>query len=174
MPDDVTVTVNDGVVTVKGGKNELKVPVLRGVIVSLNGKTVTISLGAKTKQARSSWGTMRALIQNAVTGVVKEFEKTLILEGVGYRVQKEGDNLNLNIGFSHPIKYLAPEGIAFEVDKNSRVKIKGADKALVGRVAAEIRKIKEPEPYKGKGFHYDTEIVRRKAGKKAATTASAS
>ncbi len=172
IPENVTVTVTDGGVVVRGPKGELTIPILNGVTVSLEGKTLTTSIRSRVKQFKSNWGTERALIQNAVNGVVKDFEKTLILEGVGYRVMKEGEHLNLSLGFSHPVKLTAPAGISFEVEKNSILKIKGADKGLVGKIAAEIRQMKKPEPYKGKGFHYQGEVVRRKSGKKAATTSA--
>lgn len=157
---------------IKNQKGELKVPLLSGVEAVLENGELKFTLKNASKQARSNWGTERALAQNAVLGLEKEFEKTLVLEGVGYRATKDGDGLNLNLGFSHPIKYAAPKGIIFEVDKNSVLKIKGVDKALVGQVAAEIRAMKKPEPYKGKGFHYSNEVVRRKAGKKAATASA--
>lgn len=172
IPENVTVAVTDGEVNVRGPKGELTIPILSGVSVSLEGKTLTASIRSRVKQFKSNWGTERALMQNAVTGVVTGFEKTLILEGVGYRVMKEGENLNLSLGFSHPVKLVAPAGISFEVEKNSILKIKGIDKGLVGKIAAEIRQMKKPEPYKGKGFHYQGEVVRRKAGKKAATTSA--
>jgi large subunit ribosomal protein L6 len=108
-----------------------------------------------------------------VSGLTKGFEKTLILEGVGFRVMKEGNDLTMTLGFTNPIKYKAPEGITFEVEKNSILKIKGHNKHMVGQVAAEIRSFKKPEPYKGKGFHYSDEVVRRKAGKKAVASGGA-
>ena len=127
------------------------------------------TLQGSGKQSRSNWGTIRALAANAIAGLTKGFQKTLILEGVGFRINKEGDNLNLSLGFSHPIQYKARPGIIFEVEKNTILKVKGIDKELVGQVTAEIRSLKKPEPYKGKGFRYENEVIRRKAGKKAAT-----
>jgi large subunit ribosomal protein L6 len=173
IPAGITVTIEGKEIKIKGQKGELSVPVLSGVHSVMEKDELTFSIKDSTKQHRSNWGTQRALVQNAVSGLVKDFEKILVLEGVGYRVTKEGDNLSLALGFSHPIKYAAPKGIVFEVEKNSILKIKGSDRSLVGQVAAELRAMKKPEPYKGKGFHYSDEIVRRKAGKKAATTASA-
>ncbi len=173
IPEGVIVTIADNRVSIKGPKGELAIPILAGITVSLEGKTLTTNTGSHVKQMKSNWGTERALLANAVTGVLKGFEKTLILEGVGYRVMKDGENLTLSLGFSHPIKFLAPEGISFEVEKNSILKIKGIDKNLVGKIAADIRQMKKPEPYKGKGFHYEGEVIRRKAGKKAATTSAA-
>ncbi len=174
IPDNVNVSLGDSRVSVKGPKGELKIPLLKDISVNLADKTLTFSINARTKQNKSNWGTQRALIQNAVKGVTVGFEKTLLLEGVGYRVTKEGENLNLNLGLSHPVKYEAPEGISFEVEKSSILKIKGIDKSIVGKVAAEIRQLKKPEPYKGKGFRYSDETIRRKTGKKAATTTTAS
>lgn len=174
IPADITVTIEGKEVKIKGQRGELTVRLLSGVESKLENGELIFDLKGSSKQARSNWGTQRALIQNAVSGLVSGFEKILILEGVGYRVTKEGENLSLNLGFSHLIKYPAPKGIVFEVEKNSILKVKGIDKALVGQVAAEIRNMKKPEPYKGKGFHYPDEIVRRKAGKKAAATTASS
>lgn len=170
IPAGMEVKFNEKEMIIKNQKGELMIPLLSGVEAVLENGELKFTLKGNSKQARSNWGTERALAQNAVMGLTKEFEKTLVLEGVGYRATKDGEGLNLNLGFSHPIKYAAPKGIVFEVDKNSVLKIKGVDKALVGQVAAEIRSMKKPEPYKGKGFHYSNEVVRRKAGKKAATT----
>ncbi len=174
IPDGVNVTVTESDVTVKGPKGELKIPILDKVKVKQDGKMLIFSIASNMKQAKSNWGTQRALVQNAVKGVVSGFEKTLIIEGVGYRVTKEGESLNLNLGFSHSVKYAPPQGITFEVEKNSTLKVKGIDKGLVGKVAADIRQLKKPEPYKGKGFRYSDEIIRRKTGKKAAGATTAS
>ncbi len=173
IPTGVTVTIDGSSVIVKSTKGELTVPLLQGIKVFMEGTTLSFEPQSTSKQARSNWGTQRALVQNAVQGLTKEFEKGLILEGVGFRITKEGEGLTLNLGFSHQIKYEPPKGITFEVEKNSRLKIKGVDKALVGRVAAQIRALKKPEPYKGKGFRYEGEILRRKVGKKAGAGSSA-
>lgn len=171
IPDGTNVSVDVNKITIKGTKGELVVPILFGVKVILENKILTCELENNSKQAKKNWGTARALINNAVLGVTNGYEKTLVLDGVGYRITKEGDNLNLLLGFSHPVKYHARSGIDFEINKNT-LKIKGIDKSLVGQVASEIRAMKKPEPYKGKGFHYVDEVIRRKAGKKAATTVS--
>ncbi len=171
LPVGVSATLDHDVLHLKGAKGELEVKVLSGVKAKIEGDAVIFEAVSSSKQARSNWGTTRALAANAILGLAQGFEKTLILEGVGYRVTKEGENLSLALGFSHPIKYPAPAGISFEVEKNSILKIKGLDRQKVGQVAAEIRAMKKPEPYKGKGFHYESEVVRRKAGKKAAATA---
>lgn len=173
IPEGVTVTIADGFVVVKSAKAELKIPMLQNINVEVKDGAVHCVPLRDDGQARSNWGTLRALIANAIQGLAKGYEKTLMLEGVGYRVAKEGNDLTMNLGFSHPVKYAAPHGISFEVEKNVILKIRGFDKALVGQTAAEIRALKKPEPYKGKGFHYSDEVVRRKAGKKAATTAGA-
>ena len=173
LPDGVTAVLDGDILHFKGPKAEMAVRVLAGVKADVADGTVTFELVGTSKQARSNWGTTRALAQNAASGLKDGFEKTLILEGVGYRVTKEGENLSLALGFSHPVKYTAPKGITFEVEKNSILKVKGADRQLVGQVAAELRAMKKPEPYKGKGFHYADEVIRRKAGKKAAAAGSA-
>ncbi|TSA44108.1 50S ribosomal protein L6 [bacterium] len=173
IPAEVTVTIADKEIKIKSAKGELMIPLLAGVSAKLENGELSFAIKDSSKQHRSNWGTERALVQNAVSGLVKEFEKILVLEGVGYRVTKEGENLSLSLGFSHPVKYAVPKGIVFEVEKNSILKIRGSDKSLVGQVAAEIRELKKPEPYKGKGFHYSDEVVRRKAGKKAATASTA-
>jgi large subunit ribosomal protein L6 len=173
IPAGIEIKFGGKEMLIKGQKGEMTVPLLPGIGADIANGELKFTIKNSSKQARSNWGTQRALAQNAILGLVKEFEKTLVLEGVGYRVAKEGEGLTFNLGFSHPIKYQAPKGIVFEVEKNSILKIKGVDKALVGQVSAEIRAMKKPEPYKGKGFHYSNEVVRRKAGKKAATATAA-
>lgn len=173
IPEGIKVAIKDGVINIKNSKNELNFPILPGVTAKHENNILNFSLIQDYKQARSNWGTLRALVNNAILGLTKEFEKILILEGVGYRMAKEGNNLVLNLGFSHPVKFQIPSGINMEVEKNSILKITGFDKALVGQIAAEIRALKKPEPYKGKGIHYSDETIRRKAGKKAATTTTA-
>lgn len=169
IPAQITVSIVDREIIIKGAKAENRVPLLEGVEVRQEGNILEFVLSHKTKQTKSNWGTVRALTQNAIDGLSKGFEKTLILEGVGYKIMKEGNGLNLSLGFSHPVKYEAPEGIEFELGKNNTVTIKGFKKDLVGQVAAELRAMKKPEPYKGKGFRYSNEVIRRKAGKKASS-----
>ena len=173
LPAGTTATADHREVTVKGPKGELTFGMLQSTEVSVADNTITVSLAGNSKQARSNWGTMRALLANAVTGVTKGFEKKLILEGVGYKAAKDAAGLTLSLGFSHPVAFPAPKGIEFDVEKNSIVTVRGIDRALVGQVAAELREMKKPEPYKGKGFHYEGEVIRRKAGKKAAATTGA-
>ncbi len=167
IEDGVTVKIETGAVKVAGKNGALEVPVLPWISVAEKEGEINVSLLSKNKQARSNWGTMRALLQNAVTGATKDFNKELIIEGVGYRAEVAGSVLNLNLGYSHPIKFDIPNGIRMEVVKNT-LKISGADKELVGRVAAKIRSFRKPEPYNGKGIRYINEVIKRKAGKKAA------
>ncbi|MDP2704692.1 MAG: 50S ribosomal protein L6 [bacterium] len=172
IPENVQIArTEENTIKVKGPNGELSVPILEGVDVRIENGEISFAIKENKKQWRSNWGTLRALTQNAVAGVTKGFEKTLILEGVGYKAIAEGEGLSLALGFSHPVKVKALEGIKFEVEKNGVLKIKGIDKELVGQTAAKIRALKKPEPYKGKGFHYKGEIIRRKAGKKAASSA---
>lgn len=168
VPENIEVFIEPKHILVKRDKKEIKVPVLPGVSVRRDGISITFSITDDRKQFRSNWGTNRALLQNAITGMIEGFSKTLILEGVGYRMSKEGNDLILNLGFSHPVRYHMPDSIAFDIENNTILKVRGNDKALVGQVAAEIRALKKPEPYKGKGMRYADESVRRKAGKKAA------
>lgn len=169
IPDGVIVTATSYEINVKGAKYEKKLRVPAGVKPHIEGGELVFELLQNSKQSRSSWGTIRALVANAIQGTQSPFSKKLLLEGVGFRITKDGNDLNFNLGFSHPVKYVAPENIIFEVEKNTILTIKGPDKERVGQVAAEIRALKKPDPYKGKGFRYSTEVIRRKAGKKAAT-----
>ena len=170
VPENVAIGVNEKMINVKGPLGEINVPILDYISVIKDGSSLSFAITNERKQARSNWGTIRSLVMNAVLGVSVGFFKKLILEGVGFRVVKEGNDLNLSLGFSHPVKFIAPSGIVFEVEKNSILTIKGIDKSLVGEIAAKIRALKKPEPYKGKGFRYEKEVIRRKAGKKAASS----
>ncbi len=176
MPQGVTAEITDGVVRVKGGKGEMAVPLLPYCSVAVSADDarhhIAVTIDSTARQARSNWGTMAALINNAVLGVHSGFVKKLQLEGIGYRASLEGKNLLLALGFSHPMRYACREGISFAVDKNI-ITISGINKELVGKAAAEIRMMKKPEPYQGKGIRYVGEVVRRKAGKKAAAVAEA-
>ena len=169
VPDGVEVKINCGDIVVKGAKGELSLFVPREVAVMQADKVITVSLAHETKNSRKLWGTIRALIASMIVGVTAGFEKRLELEGVGYKVALVGKNLELALGFSHPVKVEAPENIIFKVEKNA-ITVSGISKELVGRIAANIRALKKPEPYKGKGFHYTGEVIRRKAGKKATTS----
>lgn len=171
LPEGVNIEIKEDDVEVKGPKGALVVPYLSNVGVELVEREIRCSLKGKDKQSRSNWGTQRSLLENAVKGVSEGFERTLIVEGVGYRVGKEAEGLVMHLGFSHPVKYDAPEGIEFEIEKNSIIKVKGIDKELVGQTAAKIRSFRKPEPYKGTGIRYDDEVIQRKQGKKTATAA---
>lgn len=161
-----TLSLADRVLTAKGPKGELTLTVVDDVNVEVSDNAVTFTPKDESKRARAMWGTMRARAQNMVVGVTEGYEKELELVGVGYRAQMQGSDVKLSLGFSHDVIYKAPEGISLSSTKPTEVKIAGADKQAVGQVAAEIRKYRPPEPYKGKGIRYAGEQVRRKEGKK--------
>lgn len=161
-----TLSLADGVLTAKGPKGELTLTVVEDVNAEVSDNSVTFTPKDESKRARAMWGTMRARAQNMVIGVTEGYEKELELVGVGYRAQMQGSDVKLSLGFSHDVIYKAPEGISLSSTKPTEVKIAGADKQAVGQVAAEIRKYRPPEPYKGKGIRYAGEQVRRKEGKK--------
>jgi large subunit ribosomal protein L6 len=166
LPENTTIAVNQTAMEVKGPKGILLVPLLPGLQVSLEENLVQIQ--AKEETDRAYQGLIRTLLQNAVVGVTEGWQKQLELQGVGLRAALSEEGLNLSLGFSHPVQFKAPEGISFQVTKNV-VTISGIDKQMVGEVAAQIRKLKKPEPYKGKGIRYSNEYVRRKAGKTGKT-----
>jgi large subunit ribosomal protein L6 len=166
IPDKTEVSVADGVMTIKGPLGSLTKPVHSLVSVSVEGKHVTVSPKNNSKLSRSLWGTFASHIKNMIAGVNKKFEKKLTLEGIGYRVELSGKNLKFVVGYSHPVILPVPEGLEVAVDKNNMM-VSGIDKEAVGQFAAEIRSIKKPEPYKGKGIRYEGEYVRQKQGKKA-------
>lgn len=174
VPNGVTVTVGAlNEVAVKGPKGELKVNLDRDLKINPEGNTITIERPSNDRRFRSQHGLARTLVNNSVVGVTNGHTKTLEVIGVGYRAQLEGKNLLLNMGYSHPVRVEARPGITFEVaaDEKTRtqqIKVSGIDKALVGQVAADIRKVRKPEPYKGKGIRYQGEVVKLKAGKRAA------
>lgn len=168
IPSGVTITQQDGMVVVKGPKGELKTAIALGVKVTVENDEVVVTRLNDEKQSRANHGLMRSLVQNTVIGVTDGFKKTLKMLGTGYRVQKTGNGLNLQVGLSHDVPYIAPLGISIIVEGNDTIVIEGIDKQQVGQVAAEVRKVKPPEPYKGKGIRYEDEVVRRKQGKAAA------
>jgi large subunit ribosomal protein L6 len=165
IPGGVNVNVADSVVHVKGPKGELSQHVLPHVTISIDGTKLTVERKGDLKPARSAHGLTRTLIANMVTGVTKGFRKSLELQGVGYRVNKTGNDLNFSLGYSHPVVYKAPDGVSFTVEGTTKVHVEGVDKQRVGQVAAEIRNLRPPEPYKGKGIRYEGEVVRKKVGK---------
>jgi large subunit ribosomal protein L6 len=168
LPSGVDVAIDGARVTVKGPKGELAYEVIGDVTVERDGDQVVISRGDDSRSNRSLHGLQRSLINNMVVGVSQGFEKELEIVGVGYRAQAQGsDGIELALGFSHPVRVKAPAGITFEVPQPTRIIVRGHDKQLVGQVAADIRKIRKPEPYKGKGVRYAGERIVRKAGKSA-------
>ena len=168
IPNGVDVTIADERVTVKGPKGTLEHTVVGDVTVARDGDTLVVTRADDQRQNRSLHGLTRSLLNNMVVGVSEGFTKDLEIVGVGYRAQAAGpDALELQLGFSHPVRVHAPEGVTFEVPSPTRITVQGADKQLVGQVAADIRKIRKPEPYKGKGIRYAGERIIRKAGKSA-------
>lgn len=170
IPEGVQVSETAEGVLVKGPKGSLTFILPKGIGISLTNAEVAVVLKDTKRITRTMWGTARTLIYNMTEGVTKGFKKNLVVEGIGYRAQLQGKDLELLLGFSHPVIVKAPEGIDFSVEKNI-IKISGISKELVGNTAASIRALKKPEPYKGKGIHYEGEVIRRKAGKKAVASA---
>ncbi len=167
IPKGVDVTLDGQELSIKGSKGNLSWRIHDTVEVEMDSSEVRVRPRINAKKAVAMAGTMRALINNMVTGVSQGFEKKLLLQGVGYRAQAQGKKLNLTLGFSHPVVYEVPEGVTIETPSQTEIVIKGADKQQVGQVAAEIRSYRPPEPYKGKGIRYaDEHVVRKEAKKK--------
>lgn len=164
IPSGVTITVDSDVINVEGPKGKLVVPHLSDVTVTVEDGVATVVRKDDEKIAKAQHGLQRALLFNAVEGVTKGFEKKLEVNGVGFRVGMSGADLEMALGFSHPVKYKTPEGVQISTDKMT-ITVNGIDKQQVGQVAAEIRALKKPEPYKGKGIKYADEVILRKAGK---------
>ena len=164
IPSGVTITVDSDVITVVGSKGQLTVPHLSDVTVAIDEGNAVVTRNNEERIAKAQHGLQRALLANAVEGVTKGFEKKLEVNGVGFRVATSNNVLDMSLGFSHPVKYTAPAGITLTNDKMTIV-VAGIDKQQVGQVAAEIRALKKPEPYKGKGIKYADEVILRKAGK---------
>jgi large subunit ribosomal protein L6 len=165
VPAGVTVTVDGPSVVVKGPKGELSLTVKAPIEVALEDGTLTVTRPDDERASRSLHGLTRTLISNQIIGVTEGYSKGLEIVGTGYRVQSKGNSLEFALGFSHSITFDPPAGISFEVEGNTKVTVRGIDKQAVGEVAANIRKLRKPEPYKGKGVRYAGEVVRRKAGK---------
>ena len=164
----VTVQQNGNEMLFKSSKGEKSLHILPGVSVTVEGNLVSVKVGEQSRQAAMNVGTMWSLIRNTVLGLTSGFSKTLEIQGVGYRAVMEGGALVLSLGYAHPVRVVPSKGITVEVEKNV-VKVSGIDKELVGQTAAHIRSLKKPEPYKGKGIRYTGEVVKIKAGKKAAS-----
>ena len=170
IPEGVTVTATAHSVAIKGPKGEQNVPMLPFTAATSGPEGVMVTVSATHTQARANVGTMWSLTRNAIEGVHTGFIKVLEIEGVGYKAAVEGKNVMLSLGYVNPVKFPIPDGITVAVEKNTMT-ITGVSKELVGRIASEIRSLKKPEPYKGKGIHYQGEVIVRKVGKKAATAA---
>ncbi len=168
IPQGVEIKQADGMLEFKGKGGTLSVAILPHITIKIEGTTLACDIGTSDDlQAKANWGTMRAIAQNAIIGVTEGFKKILEIPGVGFRANMEGQDLVLNVGFSHPVRFTTPVGAKITAEKNV-ITVSGVDKYLVGETAAKIRSIRKPEPYKGTGIKYKDEVIRRKAGKKVA------
>ena len=166
IPGGVTITVgDDNTVTVKGPKGELSEKISPDIGLSMDNGILNVTRPTDNKRHRALHGLSRTLVNNMVVGVTTGFEKQLDIVGVGYRAQKQGNKLVLNMGYSHPVEFVEPEGVTYEVPTPTKILVKGISKQRVGQLAANIRAVREPEPYKGKGIKYSNETIRRKEGK---------
>ena len=165
LPKGVKVTVHGAEAMVEGSKGKLTCPILQGITLDIQADSITLARPNDDARNRAFHGLTRALLNNAVQGVTQGWKKDLDIVGVGYKAAMEGNKLRLDLGYSHPIFYDAPVGISIAVEKNTHISVTGIDRQLVGQVAADIRKFRKPEPYKGKGVMYTGEVIRRKAGK---------
>jgi large subunit ribosomal protein L6 len=166
VPAGVTATIEGGQISVKGPKGTLTMPLVDDIAYAVEDGGISVQPANDTKRARAFWGMQRTMVANLVTGVTEGFSKTLEITGVGYRAAVQGKNLRLQLGFSHDVDYPIPEGITIATPDATTVEISGSDKQKVGQVAAEIRRWRKPEPYKGKGIKYRGEYIFRKEGKK--------
>ena len=166
VPEGVTVKVENDIVTVTGPKGSLSQKMLKGISLEQEGNTITLT--RVNDAAKAMHGTMNALLHNMILGVTRGYEKGLEIIGVGYRFNVAGNKLTINAGYSHPVVMDVPEGLTVEAPSNTEIVVKGIDKVLVGEFAANVRKVRKPEPYKGKGIRYKDEHIQRKEGKKAA------
>lgn len=165
VPQGVTIGIENEVISVKGPKGELSQAIPEGISVEQSDGVLSVVRASDSREHRSLHGLTRALVANMVTGVTAGFQKNLEINGVGYRAMLQGSKLVLTVGFSHPVEVAPPTGISFVVEGTNKVGVVGIDKQLVGQVAAEVRGVRKPEPYKGKGIKYANEVIRRKAGK---------
>ena len=168
IPEGVEVTQNENIVSVKGPKGELSMELAKVITMTVDGNIITLNKTVDTKEANMLHGTMNANLTNMIKGVKEGFSKGLEIIGVGYKFNVKGDTLVINAGYSHPVEMKVPTGLKVEAVSNTEITISGSDKILLGEFAANVRKVCEPEPYKGKGIRYKDEYVRRKEGKKAA------
>ena len=165
IPSEVAVSLTEGAVTVKGPKGTLDRTVPLQLSIQIEGNQITLRPQDQSQKGRALFGLYRTLIANMVKGVAEGFERVLEIQGVGYRAEMQGNQLMLSLGYSHPVPFLLPEGVTGQVDKLTRISLKGIDKDLLGLTAARIRRFRPPEPYKGKGIKYQEEKIRRKVGK---------
>ncbi len=165
LPQGIKLDITQQLVTVHGPKGELEVKIMNGIEVAVDGNQAIVSRKNETKKVRAFHGLIRKLLFNAVTGVSKGFTRTLLLSGVGYRAEVQKDILILNLGYSNPVEYLIPDGLDIACEGNTKIIVSGIDKQLVGQSCAEIRSLRPPEPYKGKGIRYEGETIVRKVGK---------
>lgn len=165
IPGGVKVSISDTLINVEGPKGKLSREIMDGVSIEMIDNKIVVSRNDESKSSRSAHGLTRTLLNNMVTGVTKGFEKALEITGVGYRAEVKGNALNLTLGYSHPINFILPLGVNVEVEKMTKIFLKGTDKELIGQTAAKIRSFRAPEPYKGKGIKYVGESILRKAGK---------
>lgn len=168
LPKNVNLKVSDNNISVKGPKGEMFYDLPEGISIEQEGDTLNIVRATEEKKVRSLHGLSRSMINNMVEGCSNGFKTTLIIDGVGFRAEMKGKRLLLNLGFSHPVLVIPPDGIEFVTPEQTKLEIHGADKQLVGEVAAKIKRLRKPEPYKGKGIRYEGEYIRRKAGKTSA------
>jgi large subunit ribosomal protein L6 len=166
VPAGVTATIDNGTLSVKGPKGTLSLQLRDEISYTVEGDGISVQPANDTKQARAFWGMQRTLVQNLVTGVTDGFSKKLVITGVGYRAAAQGRNLKLQLGYSHDVDIAVPDGLDVKTPDATTVEISGTDKQMVGQLAAEIRRWRKPEPYKGKGIKYDGEFIFRKEGKK--------
>ena len=165
LPEKTRIDFKDRVLVVTGEKGSLTRPIHPAVELDINERTVTVTITQEDRKTRALQGLTRSLVANMVDGVSKGFERTLEINGIGYRAEMKGNAIVLNLGYSHPIDFALPDGVSATVDKNNVIKLSGIDKEKVGQTAASIRKLRKPEPYKGKGVKYAEEYIQRKAGK---------
>jgi large subunit ribosomal protein L6 len=168
LPSGVKAVVNQGCINVEGPKGKLSLPVPKYVDFVIEGGKIVTKRSENSREARAHHGLARSLLANMVKGVSQGFNRTLLIQGVGYRAAVKGNSIGLTLGFSHPVDFPLPQGVTAKVDGNTTIILSSADKALLGDVAAKIRSLRPPEPYQGKGICYSDEVIRRKAGKAAA------
>ena len=165
VPDKTTITYKDKVISVKGEKGSLERAIHPSIDLAIEDGIINVTMASNDRESRALQGLTRSLVANMLTGVSKGFDRVLEINGIGYRAELKGKSILFNLGYSHPINFALPDGISATIEKNNVVKLSGIDKELVGQTAARIRRLRPPEPYKGKGVKYQEEYIQRKAGK---------